>query len=158
MATLSLTCTAPILKVPRESQKKTKSVLHFPMEPQLHRLMTMEHTAPYFKGDTGLRMRSTDHFVRGLQDSRLWKERVIDTNFHLHDGNVVLMSSGDGAQVWKSKKSGKYSLFCVGSEVLNLPFRLMAKHRILHVIWPGPGAPREEVQTLLREIYVPEMV
>ena len=103
-------------------------------------------------------MRSSDGYVRSLHDSKLWKEKVLDTDFHRHDGNVVLMSSGDGALIWKSKKRGKYSVFFVGSEVLNLPFSLMCKHRIFHDIWPGPGSNRQEIQTLLREIYVPEMV
>jgi len=120
--------------------------------------MSNPATARYFKADTGLCRRSSDSWVRGLHDSNLWKEKVLDINFHRADGNVVLMTSGDGAQVWKSKKKGKYSLFFLGSEVLNLPFDLMSRYRILHAVWPGPHALRKEVQTLLREVYVPEMV
>jgi hypothetical protein len=121
--------------------------------------MTHKQTAQYFKAASGsLQRPSTDNIVRGVKDSTLWKERVIDTKFHLKDGNVALMTSGDGAQVWKSKKSGKYSMFFLGSEVLNLPFTLKSRHRILHVVWPGPNHDREEVQCLLRELYVPEMV
>lgn len=138
--------------------RDSKAVLHFPMGPQLHRLMTLPLTAPYFKAGTGLCKTSSDDIVRGLKDSKLWQEKVLDTGFHQTDGNVVLMSSGDGATVWKSKKKSKYSLFFIGSEVKNLPFRLMSKHRILHAVWPGPSANREQIQLLLRHVYVPEMV
>ena len=115
-------------------------------------------TAGYFKANTGLRKNSSVDYVRGLKDSDLWKERVTDTGFHLRDGNVVLMSSGDGATVWAAKKKSKYSLWFLGSEIRNLPFRLMSKYRILHAVWPGPKANREQVQALLRAVYVPEMV
>lgn len=119
----------------------------------------MPHTAPYFKAKTGLRKQSSDDYVRGLKDSALWKERVLDTNFHEEDGNVVIMTSGDGAQVWKGKKSGKLGLFFLGSEVCNLPFKLKSKYRIIHLVWPGPKqASTEQVQMLLRKFYVPELV
>lgn len=128
------------------------------MGPQLHRLMTDEITAPYFKANSGLRKPSTDRMVRGLKDSTLWKEKVLDTEFHLTEGNVALMTSGDGAEVWKAKKRKKYSVYFLGSEVLNLPFNLMSRQRILHAVWPGPGHDRKQVQLLLRRVYVPEMV
>lgn len=142
----------------RESKRDNEPVFHFPLGPQLHRLMTLPSTAPYFKSGTGLGKTSVDNVVRGLKDSPLWQERVIDTEFHLKDGNVVLMASGDGATCWKGKKNGRYSMFFLGSEVLNLPFKLMSRHRILHAVWPGPTHDRERVQLLLRHVYVPEMV
>lgn len=155
---ISVETSLTFFQVTREVQQASKFVLYFPMEPQLYRLMTSPSTARYFKAGTGLRKPSSDNRVRGLKDSKLWKEKVLDTNFSEKEGNVVLMSSGDGAQVWKGKKKGKVSLFFLGSEVCNLPYKLMSKHRIIHAVWPGPGADREQVQVLLRNIYVPEMV
>ena len=87
-----------------------------------------------------------------------WKERVLDPGFDQKDGNVVIMTSGDSAQVWKQKKKGKYSLYFLGSEVLNLPFKMMSRFRLIHAVWPGPSAKRLQIQALLRQIYVPEMV
>jgi hypothetical protein len=118
-----------------------RELIYFPLENQLRRLMEDETLRPYFKREA-LQAESSDGIVRTIKDSTFWKKWVLDSGFADVDGGVVLGTSGDGAPPWKRRGRFKYSIFFLSSEILNLPFKKMSNHknRLLHFIWPGPGA------------------